>query len=200
MKVKIKVKTETKGFLNVGMGPTIDLSIDNPFNRIVKDDEETIFIPGSTVKGVLRKNALSIIHTIPNAAPSKINELFGVSGSHHGKLWVRSVKINPSNIELLVLSRIRIDIETNRAVKKALFTEEVIPPMSNLDFTLELYSKDPIDLEIVLAAIKELNYQRFGKGGSIEVKCVSLEGEVPSNIYEILSRYNLHICDGGENE
>ncbi len=200
MSLKIRVKAVTKTFLNVGMGPSVDLKVDVPFSRIIKRDEEFLYILGSSIKGVLRKNAYTIFHKINGATKLHVRKLFGESGTTPGKLWVRSAKLCVNEDNLIVLSRIRIALKSNRATEKALFTEEVITPLTPLEFEVELYSDDPLDLKLTLYSIRELNYQKFGRGGALEIQCVEISGKTSSNINNTLIELGLKDCRGVEED
>lgn len=204
-KIRLRVELETKTFFNLGMGGVIDSDVDIVFSRIFLGEKEYLSIPGSSIKGVLRKNAASVAEYLGLKAcygisPEDISRgvregcdvcsLFGFPDGE-SRVYVRSVFLD---LNTIILTRIRVDIKTCKVIEKALFKEEVLPPMTRFSFELEFFPKNVKEEKLIMLSINELNYQKFGKAGSVEVKEVKiLEGELDLETVNMCEKIGLRV-------
>ena len=178
MITEINIVVKTKTFFNIGMGATLDTFIDIPFQKTVIEGKEYLLIPGSSIKGVLRKNIQSQEKLLnKKGIKANIETIFGKS-KREGKLMARTT-ILPLSEEignkLYELPRIRINIKTNRTAEGALFFQEALLPETEIAFKLQIQNPTVHEMKAILIGINEFNYQKFGKGGAVEVVKVTIQ-------------------------
>lgn len=168
----LKFKIEKK--LNVGAGSVISkITSDNPLLRI----NDKILIPGSTIKGILRTSLIRISsllgHNItPTVHPEKMNSkdivtsLFGKPDSE-GKIFVRNVFLDSNTI---TLTHVKLNDKTNTCEEGKLFSTEYLPHNFEFEVLIELYDVSSEEFRSLMAAIAELNYERFGQAGIVSVR------------------------------
>lgn len=203
-KVVVEVVLETKTFLNVGMGGVIESDINLVFSRVFINDKDYLMILGSSIKGVLRRNASSVaehlgLKSCYSVRPGEMVEsidscdvcnLFGAP-NRDGRVFVRSVILDKKTV---ILTRIRVDIKSGTVCEKALFKEEALPPRTKFSFILEFYPLDVREEKLILMSINELNYQKIGRAGSIEVLNVKLiEGDLSTETLELCNKVGLKV-------
>ncbi len=205
-KIVMRIYLETKTFFTIGMGGVIESDVNLVFSRTFIDNKDYLMIPGSSLKGVLRRNASSIAeyfglkscHTVNPHEMIKdldncdICDLFGAP-NRDGRVYVRSSIINADTI---ILTRIRVNMKTGTVFEKALFKQEVLPPMTQFSFILEFHPKSILEEKLVMMSINELNYQKIGRAGSVEVKKVELlEGELSKETIELCRKVGLRVIE-----
>ncbi|MEM3891941.1 MAG: RAMP superfamily CRISPR-associated protein [Nitrososphaerales archaeon] len=168
--------------------PLVDLN----FARIrYRNGRNVIVIPASTLKGILRTSLIRISQLLgygvkPSIYPSKLTgsedivcKLFGRPHAPPSKLFVKTAEVdaNPS-----ILTHVSIDDETRCSKEHALYTAEYLP--INYTFKMKVEGKDLNyeEAEALFAALANLNFERVGKAGLIQVKIGKDESVIPEEL------------------
>ena len=159
----------------------------------------TLFIPGTSVKGVLRHQCGHILHALGRGT-AIMNELFGYSNdktkdSHKGRVLVNEVYFDTAYTQE-EQHRIRVDRFTGGIMNGALFADH---PLRNtkgekLTFPLHIRIKDCTDSEAGLAMllVKDLMTGQVTMGANRTIGCGRIRGN------SVTIRYNdeSYVIDG----
>ena len=159
----------------------------------------TLFIPGTSVKGVLRHQCGHILHALGRGT-AITNELFGYSndktkGSHKGRVLVNEVYFDTAYTQE-EQHRIRVDRFTGGVMNGALFADH---PLRNtkgekLTFPLHIRIKDCTDSEAGLAMllVKDLMTGQVTMGANRTIGCGRIKG------HSVTVKYNgeSYVIDG----
>lgn len=129
--------------------------------------ERVPVIPGTSWAGVLRQRALKIARTVSNnnvAASQKfVDEMFGPSAIERGDKNVKASRVGIkeseiTEVESLVVTRVKIDRFTGGAFESALFSEQPAVGKSETRLTLNLIVREPkaAELGLLLLLLKDL--------------------------------------------
>lgn len=159
----------------------------------------TLFIPGTSVKGVLRHQCGHILHALGRGT-AITNELFGYSNdktkdSHKGRVLVNEVYFDIAYTQE-EQHRIRVDRFTGGVMNGALFADH---PLRNtkgekLTFPLHIRIKDCTDSEAGLAMllVKDLMTGQVTMGANRTIGCGRIKG------HSVTVKYNgeSYVIDG----
>lgn len=159
----------------------------------------TLFIPGTSVKGVLRHQCGHILHALGRGT-AITNELFGYSNdktkdSHKGRVLVNEVYFDTAYTQE-EQHRIRVDRFTGGVMNGALFANH---PLRNtkgekLTFPLHIRIKDCTDSEAGLAMllVKDLMTGQVTMGANRTIGCGRIKG------HSVTVKYNgeSYVIDG----
>lgn len=159
----------------------------------------TLFIPGTSVKGVLRHQCGHILHALGRGT-AITNELFGYSNdktkdSHKGRVLVNEVYFDTAYTQE-EQHRIRVDRFTGGVMNGALFADH---PLRNtkgekLTFPLHIRIKDCTDSEAGLAMllVKDLMTGQVTMGANRTIGCGRIKG------HSVTVKYNgeSYVIDG----
>lgn len=159
----------------------------------------TLFIPGTSVKGVLRHQCGHILHALGRGT-AITNELFGYSNdktkdSHKGRVLVNEVYFDTAYTQE-EQHRIRVDRFTGGVMNGALFADH---PLRNtkgekLTFPLYIRIKDCTDSEAGLAMllVKDLMTGQVTMGANRTIGCGRIKG------HSVTVKYNgeSYVIDG----
>lgn len=188
--------TEKK--LNISSGGlALKTKSDVPFARIIASNEgEKIFIPASTIKGLLRTSLIRVSNllgyssgVIDSVNPESLrSSKDDVITSIFGKPGTRSkIKISPAvldNLDTYPLTHVKIDDKTKVAEEQGLFTVEYLPIGCNFKVKLIGNELSVEEIRALIAAITEIKYERIGKAGIVDVKIVKNESKIPKEVAE----------------
>ncbi len=190
MDIKFKVKVKPIGMMSIGaiypilLGP--DLSFAKKFVLYNGKKVMKYYIPGSSFKGALRSASCRIaelfnfkncgeidIERIENmhklmGSICDVCKLFGYPKSDTSSILKVSDLEPHSNINVQVVTGIRIDDSSGKVVKGALFTSE---KLYNTEFIGEI-SLNTTDIDLIgltLLSIAELRLDRFGRRSMIDI-------------------------------
>ena len=183
----INLNFEVKKKLNIGT-KLRSIAADIPLQKININEKEMVYIPGSTIKGVLRTSAIRIAHLLKlqvnaySVNPSMINnkgsdiicELFGAPNKS-SKIFVEDAYLE-TNTE--ILTHIRIDDKYQVVKERSLFKAEYLPIGTKFKSKVKCYDVSIDEMRLLLASIVEMNYERFGKAGLVEVK-IGKDSQIP---------------------
>ena len=184
--IAIRLRLTTRKKLLVGAGGlAAKTRADVMFTRIRTGSGVKIFIPASTIKGVLRTSLIRISRLLgykvtPSVNPAKlgstddiVTRLFGRPHGPPSKLiFTNAVLEEPQPI---TLTHVRISDETETAEEGGLYSAEYLPIGESFVTEIRGYGLTLEEVEALMAAIAELRYERIGKAGVIDVK-IDLEG------------------------
>jgi CRISPR/Cas system CSM-associated protein Csm3 (group 7 of RAMP superfamily) len=176
---------------------------------------DKIFIPGSSLKGVLRTAAHRISRKMGftscgEVEPSRIAEahraaggkcdvcnLFGMPGPPSvasSKVIVGDMK-PVGSVSTFIIGRTSIEPSKGKAREGSLRTVEVIPTCTIFEGEIDLLSSDRRDLILLLGALDEMRYMSFGRGGLVDLMA-EVEGADVSglDIAKSLSSWRWNIC------
>jgi len=148
-----------------------------------EDKSLTLFIPGTSVKGVLRHQCGHILHALGRGT-ALINNLFGYSNdktkdSHKGRFLVNEVYFDTAYTQE-EQHRIRVDRFTGGVMNGALFADH---PLRNtkgetLTFPLHIRIKDCTDSEAGLAMllVKDVMTGQVTMGANRTIGCGRIKG------------------------
>ncbi|MEM1558298.1 MAG: RAMP superfamily CRISPR-associated protein [Thermoproteota archaeon] len=173
-------------------GLTLITKADVPFVRIkTVDDNRVLFIPGSTVKGVLRTALIRTAHLFghkvsPSVYPvgkplsnDIVVSLFGGPSQPRSKITVDSCIIEDSTN---VVNHVRIDDKSKTAEEEGLFSVEYLPIGSSFKVKIEGHNLNLEESRALFLSILELKYERFGKSGLVDVSIIKDESKIPNEI------------------
>lgn len=129
--------------------------------------ERVPVIPGTSWAGVLRQRALKIARTVSGnnvtASQTFVDEMFGPSTIERGDKDVRASRVGIKESEItevdsLVVTRVKIDRFTGGAYESALFSEQPAVGKPETRITLDLILRDPkaAELGLLLLLLKDL--------------------------------------------
>ena len=159
----------------------------------------TLFIPGTSVKGVLRHQCMRILHALGRGT-ALINNLFGYSNdktkdSHKGRFLVNEVYFDEAYTKE-EQHRIRVDRFTGGVMNGALFADHPLRNTKgeNLTFPLHIRIKDCSDSEAGLAMllVKDLMTGQVTMGANRTIGCGRIKG------HSVTVKYNgeSYVIDG----
>ncbi|MEM1950819.1 MAG: RAMP superfamily CRISPR-associated protein [Candidatus Nitrosocaldus sp.] len=169
------MKFVVKKKLHIGNNIAIKTIADMQLSRVGDD----VIIPASTIKGVLRTCMIRIAklfgYDIKNSSihPDYIREddivtsLLGKPHGYRSKVIIYPVLLK--NIQPLILSHVTIDDKLGIAKKGELFKIEYIPTGTEFNVIIEGYNVTLDEARLLFLALIEINYERFGRGGMVEV-------------------------------
>ena len=185
---------ETRKLLNIG-GPVLDpSSADIPFNRIIdSDDNYSLYISGSTIKGGLRTSSIRISNILGykvtySVEPSKISScediicsLYGAPGKE-GKIIVSDSYIDIPLPQSHILTHITIDDKYGVKKERGLFTCEYIPIGIKINFKVQGYELTIEEARLLLLSLYELRYEKIGKGGLLYLWINKEDSQIPDEL------------------
>lgn len=159
----------------------------------------TLFIPGTSVKGVLRHQCVRILHALGRGT-ALINNLFGYSNdktkdSHKGRFLVNEVYFDEAYTKE-EQHRIRVDRFTGGVMNGALFADHPLRNTKgeNLTFPLRIRIKDCSDSEagLVMLLVKDLMTGQVTMGANRTIGCGRIKG------HSVTVKYNgeSYVIDG----
>jgi len=190
--LKVKIRIEKK--LNIGSAYAIKTKADIPIQKILIGKKHYIYIPGTTLKGVLRTSLIksanllgyeAAYHVDPNELINSddiVTRLFGAPHDKYSRVYVDPILID--NIETQVLTHISIDDKIGIVKEGSLFTVEYIPPYIEVETYIHGRKLSIDEVKALLISILELNYERIGKAGLINVKIIESDSNVPREIFK----------------
>jgi len=175
----------------------------------------SVFIPGSSIKGVLRTSANRASRRMNftscgEVRPDRIAEahrkmgrrcdvcdLFGFPGSppdSSSKVIVGDMKPR-WDVRTIVIGRTAIDPRKGKALEGSLREVEAIPPCTIFEGEILLLSDELKHLMILLGALDEMRYMSFGRSSMVDV-IAEIEGERGREleIARSLSKWRWEIC------
>ena len=187
--------------LNIDMDCYLEdtILIKSIFEAVWEDKSLTLFIPGTSVKGVLRHQCTRILNVLGHEATMTDN-LFGYSNdktkkSHKGRILVNEVYFDTAYTQE-EQHRIRVDRFTGGVMNGALFADH---PLRNtkgetLTFPLHIKIKDCSDSEAGLAMllVKDLMTGQVTMGANRTIGC----GRIRGNFVTIHYNDESYVIDG----
>lgn len=173
--------------------------IKSNFEARWEDKSLTLFIPGTSVKGVLRHQCGHILHALGRGT-AVTNNLFGYSNdktkdSHKGRFLVNEVYFDTAYTQE-EQHRIRVDRFTGGVMNGALFADH---PLRNtkgetLTFPLHIRIKDCSDSEAGLAMllVKDLMTGQVTMGANRTIGC----GRIKGNAVTVKYNGERYVIDG----
>lgn len=194
--LKLKLKTKKK-LLVSSRAVELDPALDVPFVRLGEGEHTVPYMPGSTVKGVLRTTLIRIVDllghrvSVKSVEPSILaktkstNEvvisLFGAPQGPKGKLVFFPTVLDENPYRL---THVKIDDETKTAEHGGLYTAEYIPV--GYDFVIDVKAVDLSfeEAEALFAAIAAMPYERIGKAGLVDVRIDTDGSKIPKELLD----------------
>ena len=180
----LEIEIETLSHILIGSGalserPSVDITL---LRRKTKEGVK-FCIPGSTLKGLVRRNASRLAHflqmescyKIKDPQPCDICQIFGRSNSE-SKIFFTDA-YTKDNLIPLVLTGITINRKEGSAAEGHLYSYEAIPPHSCFQFRIDFINLIPQEIQLILLALHDLKYQRFGRGAG-RIKCRILRSNI----------------------
>ncbi|MFX1296214.1 MAG: RAMP superfamily CRISPR-associated protein [Promethearchaeota archaeon] len=194
----LEVEIETLSHVLIGSGATfVRPSLNIVLLRRKAGDKNKIFIPGSTIKGLLRINASRLAHflemescySIKDPKPCDVCRIFGMPNLE-SKILVSDAYPKEDVIPLILMG-VTINRKTGTAAKEQLYSYEAIPPHTCFQFRIILKDFTPKETDLVFLALHDLQYQRFGRGaGRIRYRILNMNNiELPSLSERIKEQY-----------
>lgn len=192
--IKIRLRTEKK--LNVGGAYTIKSRAEVPFQRILLGDKEYLYIPGSTLKGVLRTSLIKIAGTLGfknvswRVSPESLAEadphdivirLFGRPHDMKSKVFIDPIYLSS---DTQTLTHVRIDDKFGVCEEGALYTVEYLPIGIEFETVVSGRGLDIEEARALFSAILEMRFERIGKAGIVDVKIIREESRIPRELAE----------------
>jgi CRISPR/Cas system CMR subunit Cmr4 (Cas7 group RAMP superfamily) len=192
--LKLSIKLTTSKKLTIGSGGlTLISKADVPFMKIKRaDDKIALFIPGSTIKGVLRTSLIRTAHFLgfkdvnTSVYPGEkvgssdiVTSLFGWPGGSRGKIIVDSCMIEDTT---QTITHVRINDKNKTAEEGALFSVEYLPIGSSFSIKIEGQNLSLEESRALFLSILELKYERVGKSGLVDVSIVESESKIPDEL------------------
>jgi CRISPR/Cas system CSM-associated protein Csm3 (group 7 of RAMP superfamily) len=187
--------TTTKKLAVSSGGLTLISKADIPFIRIKIANGKTVpYIPGSTIKGVLRtsltrtahllgfKNVNTSVYPDEKVGSSDIvTSLFGGLSSPEGKITVDGCMIDESTN---TITHVKINDKSRTAEEGGLFSVEYLPIGSAFNIRVEGRDLNLGESRALFLSILELRYERIGKSGLVDVLIIKSESKIPSELEE----------------
>ena len=192
--VDLKISYRLTKKLNIGSSYAIKTKADIPVLRIWSDKGKHVYIPGSSIKGVMRTAAIRVANLLGDykieysVEPSKIKnfvkdivvELFGGPDKKTSKIYVSGIML--SKVNTTILTHVSIDDSTRTAKEGALYRVEYIPPYTTMETWIHGRNLSIEEARLLFASILELNYERIGKSGLCSVRILRNESRVPEDL------------------
>ncbi|MCX8171651.1 MAG: RAMP superfamily CRISPR-associated protein [Candidatus Bathyarchaeota archaeon] len=188
--MKFNVRLKTVGLFCIGwsyptvIGPDIQFA-----KRIDYDGGSQIYIPASSFKGALRSSASRIAESYgfkscgeirperikdkheKNGGVCDVCDLLGYPWSNSPSPLLFSDLLPVDKVEMLTLTRARIDDKSMKAAYGALFSIEYIPPGCEFAGTIEIIDAPKEKVILLLLSLAELRLGRIGRGsGFIDLR------------------------------
>lgn len=193
--IDIKIRLTTIKKLNIGSAYAVKTRADVPIQRILLHGKQHVFIPASTIKGVLRTSLMKVAnllgykvaHFVDPERLSSIDEndivvkLFGGPHNKPSKVFVDPVIIDTQTI---TLKHTTINDKIRVVKERALFSVEYIPLKTQFETFIHGRGLTLEEVRALFTAILELNYERIGKCGLIDVKIVRSESKIQKELLE----------------
>jgi CRISPR/Cas system CSM-associated protein Csm3 (group 7 of RAMP superfamily) len=174
-------------------GLTLISKADVPFVKIKKVNDETVpFIPGSTIKGVLRTSLIRTAHLLgfknvntsvyPGEKVSSsdiVTSLFGGPSSPKGKIIVDSCTVEESTG---TITHVKINDKNRTAEEGGLFSVEYLPIGSAFNVKVEGRDLSLEESRALFLSILELRHERIGKSGLTDVTVIRGESKIPEEL------------------
>lgn len=191
--IKIYACFKTLKKFNIGGAYPVKTRADIPIQKISIGEKTYFYIPGSSIKGVLRTSLIKIAGLLGykdvnwRVEPSKIRgrdiitRLFGEPNGGHSKVYVEPVLIETTS---LTLPHIKIKDSMRTVEEGTLFYVEYLP--INLKFETYIYCNnvDKEEARAILAAIINMRFERIGKAGVLEVSIDPDKSEIPAELMD----------------
>ncbi|MEM0171868.1 MAG: RAMP superfamily CRISPR-associated protein [Thermoproteota archaeon] len=187
----LKLTTTKKLVIGSG-GLTLVTKADVPFLRIKKaDGKRVLFIPGSTVKGILRTSLIRIAHLLGfnnvnvSVYPYKpfsvdiVTSLFGGPSQPNGKITIDPCMVGDS---IQIVNHVRINDKSRTAEEGGLFSVEYLPIGSSFKTRIEGRGLSLEESRALFLGILELKYERIGKSGLVDVSIIKEESKIPDEL------------------
>jgi len=186
--IKIELELIAERKLNIGAGGVAPkIKADMPMMSIKAfNNEDYVFIPGSTIKGLLRTSLIrissllgyeNITYTVnpeDKMGDDIVVRLFGKPNQNvQSKVSVESVMIKESTE---TLTHVRIDDKSRTAIEGGLFSIEYLPIGSIIRAVIEARELNIEEARALMAAILNLRYERIGKSGIVNVRIRDASG------------------------
>lgn len=206
--IDLKLRFKVRKRLCVGGSYAIRSRADIPLNTIVVNGSRKIYIPGSTIKGILRTSFIKVSGLIGiNVKSFRVNpeellaiddytaRLFGKPEGGESRILVEPAYLEYGEVE--THTHIAIEDDTGVVREGALYTIEYIPVGSEFHSWVRGRGLELEDIRGLLTAILELRYCRIGRAGLIDVDIVRDESRMPeealkdaivSKLWSVVSR------------
>ena len=180
-KGRLEIELETLSHVLIGSGATSERpSIDITLLRRKIEGGVKFCIPGSTLKGLIRKNASRLAHflqmsscyNIKDLEPCDICRIFGSQDSE-SKIFFTDA-YSEENIIPLTLTGVTINRKTGAAASGQLYSYEALPPHIHFQFRIDLIDLTPEEIQLVLLALNDMQYQKIGRSAG-RIKCRILD-------------------------
>ncbi len=195
--IRFRLRLRAMSFLTIGSGiPDIMGADVVHVRKTVVNGEVTrnvIYIPGSSVKGVLRTNASRIANAYgfkscieidprrlcallnESGAGCDVCELFGRPGAdprYSSKLFVSDFTSEEAENNRMLVTRVSLDDRTLTSRRGALYSVEHVLPGTEFTGTLKVEDDGSVGrlLPLLLLAIAELRLKGLGRGGLVDAK------------------------------
>ena len=193
--VKIKLLLKTVKKLNVGSAYAVKTKADMPFQRIIINNKEYYYIPGSTIKGVLRTALIRIAGLLGykgvswKVDPDVISNmddvvirLFGGPHDNPSKIIVEPVFIEVDKHRGRTLTHVKIDDKYGICEEGGLYTVEYLPIGVEFETTIRGIGLSLEEARALFASILELRFERIGKSGVLDVKIIKKDSKIPDDL------------------
>jgi CRISPR/Cas system CSM-associated protein Csm3 (group 7 of RAMP superfamily) len=194
--IALSILFTTEKKVNIGSGGlALKTKSEVPFARVrIGSGEEKLFIPASTIKGLLRTSLIRVSNLLgysSNVADSVnpeslrslkddvVTNIFGKPGR------CSKIKVSPAvldNLDTYPLPHVKIDDKTRVAEEQGLFTVEYLPIGCNFKVKLVGNNLEIEEIRALMVAIAEIKYERVGKAGIVDVKIVVGESKIPKEV------------------
>lgn len=191
--IDIKIRLTTVKKLNIGSAYAVKTQADVPIQKILLHDKQYVFIPASTIKGVLRTSLMKVAkllgykvaHFVDPERLLSVNDivvrLFGGPHNKPSKIFIDPIIAESQTI---ALKHITINDKTRVVKERALFSVEYIPPENQFETFIHGRGLTLEEVRALFTAILELNYERIGKCGLVDVKIVKLESKIQKELLD----------------
>jgi len=185
----LKLTLEKKTNIGAG-GLALKVQSDIPFKNIRINDKIVKIIPGSTIKGLLRTGLIRISNLLGYSDVTKsvnpsivkyrgkdiVTKLFGRPHDISSKVIVEPAFIERKGF---TLTHVRINDRIGTAEERGLFTREYMPIGEQVKVRIDGFGLDLEEARALLLSVVELNYEKIGKSGCVNVKIIKEESEFP---------------------
>ena len=190
--VTLSIGLEFQTNVNIGSSFPVKSRADVPVQKMIKSGKRYIFIPGSTLKGVLRSAMIKVAKLLghdvaPRVKPDKImksddivTRVMGKPWSKESKIFIDPIYLDEDNI--IVLPHITIDDKSGVSKEGSLFTMEYIPLGTRCSTNIYGYGLDMDESRLLFVSIAELNYTTIGKSGLIKAWINLDKSEIPDEL------------------
>ena len=190
--VTIRLTTAKKLVIGSG-GLTLASKADVSFLRIkMMDRKRVLFIPGSTLKGVLRTSLIRTAHLLgfenvntsvypgeESLSNDVVTSLFGAPRKFKSKITVDSCTLKESTH---LITHVRINDKSKTAKEGGLFTVEYLPIGSSFEVRIEGNDLSLDESRALFLSILELKYERIGKSGLVDVEIIKEKSQIPEDL------------------